>query len=178
MLKDIRNEQRVYVFTRWATLWYSCGLLNKTIGLFSNSSAYLWLSQNKNFFPSVRFFQHQASSSFRNKTGPQQDNTSSLVNKQFEKNDTLRLLWIWIRDPSQSLADTARGNLFGCFFCQRIIKREKRKKSCIMYAGCEIFFITISTCFANLLRCTNKLKVFSQIALFTVNFSHLLHNVI
>ena len=110
----------------WATVRCSCGLLNKTIGLFFKSSAYLWFTQNKDFFPSVRFFQHQSSSSFRGKIVPQANDTSSLINKQFDMCDTLRLLWIWIRNPSQSLADTAL-NLFGCIFCQRIITREKKK---------------------------------------------------
>ena len=88
------------------------------------------------------FFQHQASS-IGSKLGPQPDDTSSLINKQFEMSNTRRLLWIWMRDSSQSLTGTAR-NLFGCFFCQRITKRELRKKShTYMYARYENFFVTI-----------------------------------
>jgi len=112
---------------------------------FFQQQLYLWLIQKKGFFPNIRSFRHRISSSFRSKVGPQPDDTSSHINKQFEMCDNLRLLWIWIRNPSQSLANTAQKPRVNLWVCQRIIKRQKRKKSCVYV--CRLRELFCDSCF-------------------------------
>ena len=151
------------MFTRFGNRLVLVWPSEQNKGMFVNNSANLWLISSKDFFPSVRSSQHLASSSsFRNKIGPQPDDTSSLIVKQFKMCNTLQLLWIWIRYSSQSLANIAQNpsrNLFARFSSSESQTSEKERSRAFMYAGYE----TVTFCSVNFIMLfivTNKLTFF------------------